>query len=217
MRPQGVLGQSQADGTLAPFRQGSCLQFNARQLPQAFPSAEFEALRPRLKPFEMVREAVLAESGRRVSQPACPAPAGDIRAGPAIRHMQCSLFGRGAPVALAPARARPMAWCHVADDAGVARATDRSSARRDIDRGYALRKAGYRTHRHHQSSGAAGDSVRMLSHRQGKTRAMAQGRAVTFDDAAHTIEPCDCDEICTLARHMSGLSSHPHRRMQPID
>jgi hypothetical protein len=26
-------------------------------------------------------------------------------------------------------------WCHVADDAGVARATDRSSAQRDIDRG----------------------------------------------------------------------------------
>ena len=88
-----------------------------------------------LKPFEMVREAVLAESGRRVSQPACPAPAGDIRAGPVIRHMQCSPFGRGAPVALAPARARSMGWCHVADDAGVARATDRSSAQRDIDRG----------------------------------------------------------------------------------
>jgi len=68
----------------------------------------------------------------------------------------------------------------------------------------ALRQAGVisysrGTRPHHECSGAADHRVRMLSHRQGKTRAMAQGRAVTFDDAIHTIEPCDCDEICTLA------------------
>jgi len=33
------------------------------QVLQALPAAEFEALRPRLKPFKMVRDAVLAESG----------------------------------------------------------------------------------------------------------------------------------------------------------
>src|SRR5262245_36385600 len=33
------------------------------QFLQALPADEFEALRPRLKPFEMVRDAVLAEAG----------------------------------------------------------------------------------------------------------------------------------------------------------
>ncbi len=41
----------------------SSIQRPPNQLLQALPAAEFEALRPRLRPFEMVREAVLAESG----------------------------------------------------------------------------------------------------------------------------------------------------------
>jgi CRP-like cAMP-binding protein len=41
----------------------SSIQQPPNQLLQALPAAEFEALRPRLKPFKMVREAVLAESG----------------------------------------------------------------------------------------------------------------------------------------------------------
>jgi CRP-like cAMP-binding protein len=41
----------------------SSIQRLPNQLLQTLPDAEFEALRPRLRPFEMVREAVLAESG----------------------------------------------------------------------------------------------------------------------------------------------------------
>jgi CRP-like cAMP-binding protein len=41
----------------------SSIQRPPNQLLQALPAAEFEALRPRLKPFKMVREAVLAELG----------------------------------------------------------------------------------------------------------------------------------------------------------
>ena len=41
----------------------SSVQRPPNQLLQAPPAAEFEALRPRLKPFEMVRDAVLAELG----------------------------------------------------------------------------------------------------------------------------------------------------------
>src|SRR6266478_4727140 len=41
----------------------SSIQRPPNQLLQALPAAEFEALCPRLRPFEMVREAVLAESG----------------------------------------------------------------------------------------------------------------------------------------------------------
>src|SRR6266702_5527966 len=43
--------------------QRSSIQRPPSQLLQALPEAEFESLRPRLKPFELVREAVLAESG----------------------------------------------------------------------------------------------------------------------------------------------------------
>jgi CRP-like cAMP-binding protein len=41
----------------------SSIQRPPNQFLQALPEAEFELLRPRLKPFEMVRKAVLAESG----------------------------------------------------------------------------------------------------------------------------------------------------------
>jgi CRP-like cAMP-binding protein len=41
----------------------SSIQRPPNQVLQVLPEAEFELLRPRLKPFEMVREAVLTESG----------------------------------------------------------------------------------------------------------------------------------------------------------
>jgi len=42
----------------------SSIQRPPNQFLQALPEAEFELLRPRLKSFEMVREAVLTEIGR---------------------------------------------------------------------------------------------------------------------------------------------------------
>ena len=41
----------------------STIQRPPNQLLRALPAADFEALRPRLRPFEMVRQAVLAEAG----------------------------------------------------------------------------------------------------------------------------------------------------------
>jgi CRP-like cAMP-binding protein len=41
----------------------STIQRPPNQLLRALPAADFEALRPRLKPFEMVRQTVLAEAG----------------------------------------------------------------------------------------------------------------------------------------------------------
>jgi len=81
-----------------------CLPSIVYKEPQA-PPPRFEALRAAPEAFEMIREAVLTESGPPHRMPACR-----IRAGPAIRRMQCIAFGRGTSVALALARARSMGW-----------------------------------------------------------------------------------------------------------
>jgi len=154
---------------------------------------------------------MIAGQSAAFSEPACPARAGDPRASPAVRRMQCIAFSRGtggrvgccAPRDLCDGTALPMTQ-------ELLRATDRGfSATRYRSWLTRCSEAGIISYSRGRIEITDSDALQATACEcyatvKAKIRAATQDRALMFGEEFHMIDTCDCAHICTLGAHTSA-------------